>query len=109
MLIRKSPIQLSKHWKNEEDYEEGERIEDKIQRMTENNEPIKDGGAPMIYTPKSSGVIAAYNIRTDRWEIAQEAMSKAYASDIAKAKQYGEKQENTAETTNTGESVKEAQ
>ena len=54
---------------------EGERIELKIDRMTQNNEPIGDS-APLIYTPRKDGVIAAYDIRTDRWDIALNAMSK---------------------------------
>lgn len=52
---------------------EGETIEKKIERIVNNKEPIKDG-APEIYTERKDGVIAGYNIRTDRWEIAAEAM-----------------------------------
>lgn len=54
---------------------EGERLELKIDRMTQNNEPIGDS-APLIYTPRKDGVIAAYDIRTDKWDIALEAMEK---------------------------------
>ena len=54
---------------------EGERLELKIDRMTQNNEPIGES-APLIYTPKKDGVIAAYDIRTDKWDIALEAMEK---------------------------------
>ena len=54
---------------------EGERIELKIDRMTQNNEPIGDS-APLIYTPRKEGVIAAYDIRTDKWDIALDAMEK---------------------------------
>ena len=52
---------------------EGEPIEWKIERITTNNEPITDG-APEIFTERADGVQAAYNIRTDRFEIAAEAM-----------------------------------
>jgi hypothetical protein len=52
---------------------EGEPIELKIERIVSNKEPISDG-APAIYTERKEGVKAAYNIRTDRWEIATEAM-----------------------------------
>ena len=31
-------------------------------------------GAPIIYTERKDGVLPAYDIRTDRWEIAQKAM-----------------------------------
>lgn len=54
---------------------EGERIELKIDRMTQNNEPIGDS-APLIYTARKDGVIAAYDIRTDKWDIALDAMEK---------------------------------
>lgn len=60
----------------------GEPIEDKIKRVTEVGEPITDG-APIIYTDRADGVQAAYNIRTDRFEIAAEAMDKVHASKIA--------------------------
>ena len=54
---------------------EGEYIEKKVRRITENGEPIEDG-APIIYTERKDGVNPAYNIRTDRWEIAQDAMEQ---------------------------------
>lgn len=54
---------------------EGERIELKIDRMTQSNEPIGDS-APLIYTARKDGVIAAYDIRTDKWDIALDAMEK---------------------------------
>lgn len=62
---------------------EGERLETKIERIMSNKEPIKDG-APIIYTERKDGVPAAYNIRTDRWEIAAEAMDKIEKSITAK-------------------------
>ena len=49
---------------------EGEFIEEKVARVVENKEPIEDG-APIIYTERKDGVIPAYNIRTDKWDIAQ--------------------------------------
>lgn len=62
---------------------EGETIEMKIERIVENKEPITDG-APEIFTERKDGVIAAYNIRTDRFEIATEAMDKVSGSIQAK-------------------------
>ena len=44
-------------------------------RFQENNEPIGET-APLIYTPRKDGVIAAYDVRTDKWDIALDAMSK---------------------------------
>lgn len=55
---------------------EGERIETKVQRMTENKEPITDG-APPIYTERSEGVNPLTDIRTDKWEYMNEAMEAA--------------------------------
>jgi len=63
---------------------QGQTLEEKIDRITTNNEPIKDG-APLIFTEKSEGVKAGYNIRTDRFEIAVDAMDKMLKSSIAKS------------------------
>lgn len=54
---------------------EGETIEEKVARVVENKEPIEDG-APIIYTERKDGVIPAYNIRTDKWDIALTAMDQ---------------------------------
>lgn len=55
--------------------EEGETLIKKIQRILDENEPLTDG-APMIYTPKQAGVRDDCNIRTDKWEIAMNAMDR---------------------------------
>lgn len=52
----------------------GETIEEKINRIVNNKEPIKDG-APLIYTDRKDGVEAQYDIRTDRFEVAIDAMN----------------------------------
>lgn len=79
------------------EYQEGESIENKVQRITENNEPITDG-APIIYTNREDGVLPAYNIRTDRWDVAQAAMDAVNQANLAKSKNYGkiEQQEKNA-------------
>lgn len=64
----------------------GESIEQKCRRITESNEPITDG-APMIYTERDDGVNPNSDIRTDRWEIAQQAMHLVNTSNIAKRKE----------------------
>lgn len=59
---------------------QGETVEEKIRRIVNNKEPIKDG-APLIYTDRKDGVSPQYDIKTDRFEIAIEAtdkISKAY-------------------------------
>jgi len=53
----------------------GETLETKIERILNNKEPIKDG-APILYTERKQGVLASTNIRTDRWEVAVDAMDK---------------------------------
>lgn len=62
---------------------EGERLEEKINRIVNNKEPIKDG-APIIYTERTEGVKPEYDIRTDRWEVALDAMDNVSKSHIAK-------------------------
>lgn len=64
---------------------EGERIEEKVARLFEENQPINDG-APLIYTERKDGVLPAYDIRTDRFAIAQEAMEKNMNAVNAKRK-----------------------
>lgn len=64
---------------------EGERIEDKVRRLMDEKSPINDG-APIIYTERKDGVLPAYDIRTDRWEIAQKAMEENTKAISAKRK-----------------------
>ena len=61
----------------------GETIEEKVRRIMSNKEPIKDG-APLVYTDRSEGVVADYNIRTDRWELAVHATDAIAKSHLAK-------------------------
>lgn len=64
---------------------EGETIEQKIDRIVNNKEAIKDG-APPIYTERKDGIIAAYDIRTDKMEKALEAMDVVHKTEIARRK-----------------------
>lgn len=50
-----------------------ESIERRIERMVVNKEPITDS-APLIYTERKEGVKAEHDIRTDRFDIAIDAM-----------------------------------
>ena len=90
------------------EFEEGETIEEKVRRVVETKEPIEDG-APLIYTPKENGVVAAYNIRTDRWEIAQDAMSIKYKAEIAKTKENADEKLKKVEETKTEPKVEPTQ
>lgn len=84
----KKPIFYPRPAKTNYEYQQGESIETKVKRITENNEPITDG-APIIYTKRDDGVLPAYNIRTDRWEVAQQAMDAVNQANLAKSKNYG--------------------
>ena len=66
---------------------EGERIEVKMERVLTNGEPIKDGSQELIYTERKDGVHPAYDIRTDRFDMAIDAMDKVTASNLAKREQ----------------------
>jgi len=69
---------------------EGETIEQKIERIVNNKEPIKDG-APIIYTPRKEGIRPSTNIRTDRFEIAIEATDKIAKSYKARREENAKK------------------
>lgn len=51
----------------------GESIEEKVRKVTADNTNI-EAISPMIYTERKDGVLPEYNIRTDKWDIAQQAM-----------------------------------
>lgn len=72
--------------KNEKEYHhtvndsvEGETIEQQIERMLQNKEPMT-GAEALTYTERKEGVKPEYNIRTDRWEIAIDATDKIQRS-----------------------------
>lgn len=62
---------------------EGETLEAKVRRILNNKEPITDG-APIIHTERKDGVMPSYNIRTDRFEVALDAMEAVSKAHIAK-------------------------
>lgn len=68
------------------DIYEGESIEEKVARIVQTKEPITDT-APIIYTEKKDGVLPAYNIRTDRFDLAIDAFDKIEMERIAKKNQ----------------------
>lgn len=61
----------------------GETIEKKVRRIVNNKEPITDG-APLIYTERKDGVQPEFDIRTDRFEIAIDAMDAVARTRVAK-------------------------
>nr|WAE43674.1 MAG: hypothetical protein [Microviridae sp.] len=56
---------------------EGETIEEKVRRIIEDHEPLEDEGVQTLYSARGEGVLAETNIRTDRWDLAAEAMDIA--------------------------------
>ncbi|AXH77590.1 MAG: hypothetical protein [Microviridae sp.] len=69
---------------------EGERLEIKISRMLEDNEPITEI-SERIYGSREEGVIPSTNIRSDRWDAAVDAMDAANQSKIARREAKREK------------------
>lgn len=53
----------------------GISIEGKVRQMMDQNEPITDA-VPMIYTSKEDGVKPEYDIRTNKWDYAIDAMNE---------------------------------
>ena len=99
------PTFFPKPIKTNYEFQIGESIENKVRRITENNEPITDG-APIIYTNREDGVLPAYNIRTDRWDIAQAAMDAVNQANLARSKDYGkieQQEKNALESKEIGE------
>ena len=62
---------------------EGESIETRVRKMVESGEPITDT-APLIYTEKRDGVISDYDIRSDKFDVALEALDTLGKTSIAK-------------------------
>lgn len=66
--------------------DKGITIEERIERMLNNNEPVKDI-ADTIFTERKDGVLPEYNPRTDRWDIAIEATDKITTDNLARRKE----------------------
>ena len=71
---------------NIHDFKEGVRLEDRVTKWTEEGTPIDDS-APIIYTERKYGVFPEHDIRTDRFELAIDAMDKVTKSRIAKSEE----------------------
>lgn len=112
MLRRKNLKRYNPFKEFETTYEEGENIITKVRRILDENEPLTDG-APLIYTPKEDGVKPEYDIRTDKWQIAINAMDRVNAYKLSDYTKNGrnpemkEKEEETGastdKTTNEGD------
>lgn len=80
--------------------EEGENILTKVRRILDENEPLTDG-APLIYTPKKDGVRPEFDIRTDKWEQAINAMDKVNAYKLSDYLKTGENPDTTPKPEDT--------
>lgn len=60
----------------------GESIEEMLRRMRTSKEPIK-ADARIDYTERKDGVLAQYDIRTDRFEYAMMAADRVHMSKMA--------------------------
>lgn len=65
---------------------EGQSIEEKLRETTLNGQPI-ESAAPLLYTDRKDGVLPEYDIRTDRWDIAQQTVDKIVRTKIAKTQE----------------------
>ena len=84
---------------------EAKTIEETVAVIMENKEKIK-ADSPMVYTEKKDGVLPQYNIRTDKWDIAQKAMDRVNKEKIAKGiamETPEEKEKDTKDTAMGGE------
>ncbi len=79
-----------------------ETIEQKIERVIYSGEPI-DTTAPIIYTEKKDGVVAAYDIRTDRFEIALDGFNAIEKMRIAKSEENPDSFANASHTAIEGQ------
>ena len=86
-------------------YEE-QTIEKKIEKIMSSKEPIEET-APIIYTERKKGVQPEYNIRTDRFEIALEAMDKVSSSHKAQREERMKQSEGEITSEPKGQSTAE--
>lgn len=78
---------------------EGEPLEQELARITTTNQPI-DASSPQMFTERKDGVMPETDIRTDRWDVAMEAMNKIHKSEIAKREAgYQKEKPTTSEPT----------
>lgn len=81
----------------------GNSIEFKVRKATTEKQPI-ESVSPIIYTERKDGVLPQYDIRTDRFEIAQQAMdsvAKSYTAKRAEAMKAKEESGDPSHSTQT--------
>ena len=80
---------------------EGRSIEDRCKLLVETGEPIRDTST-LIFTPKEKGVMPQYDVRADKWDIAQNAMDRVNKERIAKGQQPPSEEVNKKDTAQGG-------
>lgn len=81
-MINNYRKQLKTDIEIEESYE-AITLEEEIARMLKDGTPLENS-APIIYTNRKDGVLPQFDIRTDRFDIALEAMDKRAAAITAR-------------------------
>lgn len=76
----------------------GESIERKCERVTTTGEVI-EAVSPMIYTDKKDGVRAEFDIRADKWDIAEKAMDYVTKEKAKKRQEWLEAREENKESS----------
>lgn len=61
----------------------GLSIEETVRQAIATNSPL-EGGATPIWTPASDGVVPAYDVRTDKQDLALKAMDKVQKTEAMK-------------------------
>ncbi len=62
---------------------EGKTLEQKIEQIMSNGDKI-EAEAELIYTDRKDGVVSGHNIRTDRFEVAVDAIGRTERAETAK-------------------------
>ena len=84
--------------------EEGETLITKVARILDENEPITDG-APLVYTEKKDGVLPQYDIRSDKWQIAMNAMDRVNEHKVSEYLKQGTVEELNKDSSKNENSV----
>lgn len=95
--MRKISVKPTRRLKVNQSFE-GETIETQLKRMMD-GETIETKGKPLLYTEKKDGVLPETNIRSDRFQLAQDAIDYVNRSNIAKRDEFAKQ---TEEKTNQG-------
>lgn len=67
-------IKQARSKENQENAFVGNSIEDKVRMTMESGAPV-EAISPMLYSERKEGVLPQTNIRTDKWDVAQQAMT----------------------------------